>query len=82
MDTAKSLIDNSEEKTNEVKKAFDEMTVAYKKCEEFEKSVAFPKNLILDEREKNNENRLLKQLKDSIDKWEKKLNDLRNPILD
>ena len=26
--------------------------------------------------------KLLKQLKDSIDKWEKKLNDLRNPILD
>ena len=85
MDFDKSLIDNSEdseEKTNEVKKAFDEMADAYKKCEEFEKSVVFPKNFILNEKEEDNEKSLLKQLKDSIDKWEKKLSDLRNSSFD
>ena len=40
-------VDKFEDKINEVKKAFEEMTVAYKECEDFEKIVAFPKNFNL-----------------------------------
>lgn len=75
-------VDKFEDKINEVKKAFEEMTVAYKECEDFEKIVAFPKKFNLNEKEKLNEKRLLEELKDCIDKWEDKLNDLRNGIID
>ena len=82
MDINKLSKKHLEEKTNEVKKAFEEMTDAYKKCEDFEKTVVIPKNFILDEEEKLEEKNLVEQLKECIKSWEGKLEDLRSFNLD
>lgn len=62
-------------KMEEVRKSFEEMEQKYKECEDFSIKVLKPKQWCIEEKLKNQEQELLGNYRNAIDKWKKAVKD-------